>query len=261
MAPAGDILGTGVRATSTSRRSGSSRPRTCSCRTSGTSPRGCSSPSSATSRRRSWATSWAPPPTPGRRRSSASRWERSSAWCSRRSSSTTRRPSGRYCPTSSSARPSRSSPWHPSSWSRFGRGLTSVVIIATYLTFFPVTIAEMRGLRAPDPRALELMRSYAASRWTHLLEGPIARVGALPVHGAEDRCGRAASWAPSSARARGASRRALAAPSSSTTSSTSPRPRSCGPPSSSRRIAGILFFVLLRVAEIVVLRGRQSMEA
>jgi len=48
----------------------------------------------------------------------------------------------------------------------FGRGLTSVVLIATYLTFFPVTIAQVRGLRSPDPRALELMRSYAASRWS-----------------------------------------------------------------------------------------------
>jgi NitT/TauT family transport system permease protein len=47
----------------------------------------------------------------------------------------------------------------------FGRGLTSIVIIATYLTFFPVTIAMTRGLRSPDPRAVELMRSYAASRW------------------------------------------------------------------------------------------------
>ncbi len=47
----------------------------------------------------------------------------------------------------------------------FGRGLTSVVIIATYLTFFPVTIAMLRGLRSPDPRAVELMRSYAASKW------------------------------------------------------------------------------------------------
>ena len=47
----------------------------------------------------------------------------------------------------------------------FGRGLTSIVIIATYLTFFPVTIAMLRGLRSPDPRAIELMRSYAASRW------------------------------------------------------------------------------------------------
>jgi NitT/TauT family transport system permease protein len=47
----------------------------------------------------------------------------------------------------------------------FGRGLTSIVVIATYLTFFPVTIAVMRGLRSPDPRAVELMRSYAASKW------------------------------------------------------------------------------------------------
>lgn len=47
----------------------------------------------------------------------------------------------------------------------FGRGLTSVVIIATYLTFFPVTIAVLRGLRSPDPRAIELLRSFAASRW------------------------------------------------------------------------------------------------
>jgi len=47
----------------------------------------------------------------------------------------------------------------------FGRGLTSIVIIATYLTFFPVTIAMVRGLRSPDPRAIELMRSYAAGKW------------------------------------------------------------------------------------------------
>ena len=60
----------------------------------------------------------------------------------------------------------------------FGLGLTAVVIIATYLTFFPVTIAEMRGLRSPDPRALELMRSYAASRWDVYLEGAPARVRA-----------------------------------------------------------------------------------
>ena len=45
-----------------------------------------------------------------------------------------------------------------------GRGLTSIVVIATYLTFFPVTIAMIRGLQSPDPRALELMRSYAATR-------------------------------------------------------------------------------------------------
>jgi NitT/TauT family transport system permease protein len=52
-----------------------------------------------------------------------------------------------------------------------------VAIVSTYLTFFPVTIAALRGLRAYDPRALELMRSYAASRWAVLrkLRLPAAR--------------------------------------------------------------------------------------
>jgi NitT/TauT family transport system permease protein len=45
-----------------------------------------------------------------------------------------------------------------------GHNISAVVIIATYLSFFPVTIAMLRGLRSPDPRALELMRSYAATR-------------------------------------------------------------------------------------------------
>ena len=40
----------------------------------------------------------------------------------------------------------------------------SVMAVAMYLTFFPVTIASMRGLRAFDPRSLELFRSYAATR-------------------------------------------------------------------------------------------------
>lgn len=38
----------------------------------------------------------------------------------------------------------------------------AVSIIAAYLTFFPVAINTLRGLRSPDPTALELMRSYAA---------------------------------------------------------------------------------------------------
>jgi NitT/TauT family transport system permease protein len=46
-----------------------------------------------------------------------------------------------------------------------GANVLSVVVIATYLTFFPVTIAMIRGLRSFDPRAMELMRSYAASPW------------------------------------------------------------------------------------------------
>ena len=41
----------------------------------------------------------------------------------------------------------------------------AVAVIAAYLTFFPVTINTMRGLTSVDPRALELMRSYAATNW------------------------------------------------------------------------------------------------
>ena len=40
----------------------------------------------------------------------------------------------------------------------------SVSVIATYLTFFPVAVNGLRGLSAPGPLPLELMRSYAASR-------------------------------------------------------------------------------------------------
>jgi len=39
----------------------------------------------------------------------------------------------------------------------------AVSIIAAYLTFFPVAINTLRGLRSPDPAATELMRSYAAT--------------------------------------------------------------------------------------------------
>jgi NitT/TauT family transport system permease protein len=44
----------------------------------------------------------------------------------------------------------------------------AVSIIAAYLTFFPVTINTLRGLRSPERTAVELMRSYAASRWSTL---------------------------------------------------------------------------------------------
>jgi NitT/TauT family transport system permease protein len=49
-------------------------------------------------------------------------------------------------------------------------GWLSVAVISAYLTFFPVTIAGIRGLRSPDPRALELMSSYAASHRDVLLK-------------------------------------------------------------------------------------------
>ncbi|MGZ8782226.1 MAG: ABC transporter permease [Gaiellaceae bacterium] len=44
-------------------------------------------------------------------------------------------------------------------------GWGAVAVISAYLTFFPVTINTLRGLQSADPRAVELMRSYAADRW------------------------------------------------------------------------------------------------
>ncbi len=44
-------------------------------------------------------------------------------------------------------------------------GWLSVAVISAYLTFFPVTINTLRGLTSVPPTALELMRSYAATRW------------------------------------------------------------------------------------------------
>ena len=49
-----------------------------------------------------------------------------------------------------------------------GAGQLSVAVIAAYLTFFPVTINTLRGLQSPAAEQVELMRSYAASRWTIL---------------------------------------------------------------------------------------------
>ncbi|HUS14510.1 MAG TPA: ABC transporter permease [Chloroflexia bacterium] len=37
------------------------------------------------------------------------------------------------------------------------------ITVAAYLTFFPVTVNVLKGLRSVDPRALDLMHSYAAT--------------------------------------------------------------------------------------------------
>ena len=44
----------------------------------------------------------------------------------------------------------------------------AVSLIAAYLTFFPVVINTLRGLKSADARAVELMRSYASSTWSVL---------------------------------------------------------------------------------------------
>ena len=45
----------------------------------------------------------------------------------------------------------------------FGVEQGSKVAIVAMMTFFPTMISTIRGLRSPDPAALELMRSYGAS--------------------------------------------------------------------------------------------------
>ncbi|KAA3636164.1 MAG: ABC transporter permease [Armatimonadetes bacterium] len=61
---------------------------------------------------------------------------------------------------------SKSMGWLPFDWQPW----MSVSIIATYLTFFPVAMNGIKGLQSADPAAMELMRSYAASRRQTLLK-------------------------------------------------------------------------------------------
>jgi NitT/TauT family transport system permease protein len=43
------------------------------------------------------------------------------------------------------------------------RGLLPKAVISTYLSFFPVTVGMVKGLRSPDPINLDLMRTYSAT--------------------------------------------------------------------------------------------------
>ena len=69
----------------------------------------------------------------------------------------------------------------------------------TYLSFFPVTVGMVKGLRSPDPIHLDLMRTYNASRAPGVLEAAPAGLAAVPVRLDEGRRSRRASSARSSA--------------------------------------------------------------
>jgi NitT/TauT family transport system permease protein len=43
-------------------------------------------------------------------------------------------------------------------------GLLPKALISTYLSFFPVTVGMVKGLRSPEPIHLDLMRTYSADR-------------------------------------------------------------------------------------------------
>lgn len=47
----------------------------------------------------------------------------------------------------------------------FGYGMSSKVLIAALISFFPVLISTLQGYSSVDPRLDALMRSLAASRW------------------------------------------------------------------------------------------------
>jgi NitT/TauT family transport system permease protein len=44
-------------------------------------------------------------------------------------------------------------------------GLLPKALISTYLSFFPVAVGMVKGLRSPDVMHLDLMRTYNASKW------------------------------------------------------------------------------------------------
>ena len=57
----------------------------------------------------------------------------------------------------------------------FGTGLVSKVIICALIVFFPVAIVTMVGIRSVDPRLVEMLRSFRATR------GQMVRVLEIPA--------------------------------------------------------------------------------
>jgi NitT/TauT family transport system permease protein len=49
-------------------------------------------------------------------------------------------------------------------------GMTPKAVIAAYLSFFPITVGMVKGLRSPDPLQLDLMRTYSATPTQTLLK-------------------------------------------------------------------------------------------
>ena len=44
-------------------------------------------------------------------------------------------------------------------------GLFPKALISTYLSFFPIAVGMVKGLRSPDPMLIDLMRTYNCARW------------------------------------------------------------------------------------------------
>lgn len=138
-----------------------------------------------------------------------------------------------------------------------GRDWPSVAIISAYLTFFPVTIAGIRGLRSPDPRALELMRSYAADwrtvLWKVRLPAALPYLfTALKISATASIVGAIVAEAPTGIA--GGLGRAIIQFNQQFTSG----PEKLWATVFVCAALGIAFFGLVRIAEMIVLRGRQQ---
>ena len=134
-----------------------------------------------------------------------------------------------------------------------GRDWPSVALISAYLTFFPVTIAGIRGLSSPDPRALELMESYAASRWQILTKVRLPAslpylFTALKIGATASIVGAIVAEAPTGIT--GGLGRAIIQFNQQFSSS----PQKLWATVIVCAVVGIAFFVIVRLAELVVLR-------
>ena len=144
----------------------------------------------------------------------------------------------------------------------FGNGVVGIVIVASYLTFFPVAIAELRGLSSPDPRALELMRSCAASRWTIFWK--LRMPASLPYLFAALKIAATASivGAIVGEGNPGGSRFGLGRSILNFNEQYTSAPEKLWAAILVASLLGLSFFLVVRVAELIVLRGRpQSVTA
>jgi NitT/TauT family transport system permease protein len=140
-----------------------------------------------------------------------------------------------------------------------GRDWPSVAIISAYLTFFPVTIAGIRGLSSPDPRALELMRSYAANRWAVLWKVRLPTslpylFTALKISATASIVGAIVAEAPTGIS--GGLGRAIITFNQQYASG----PQKLWATVIACAVVGIAFFAIVRITEMLVLRGRQAAE-
>lgn len=136
-----------------------------------------------------------------------------------------------------------------------GRDWPSVALISAYLTFFPVTIAGIRGLSSPDPRALELMRSYAAGwrevLWKVRLPAAVPYLfTALKISATASIVGAIVAEAPTGIQ--GGLGRAIIQFNQQYISG----PEKLWATVIVSAALGIVFFVIVRVAEMIVMRGR-----